>query len=201
MSARAKALKEQILKFMDDYIYPNEKLFAEQIKKGGVPPILEEMKKKAKAQGLWNLFLPPGTKYGQGLTNLDYAQLCEIMGRSPAFASEAFNCSAPDTGNMEVLLHYGSPEQQQKWLVPLLNGEIRSCFAMTEPAVASSDATNSNSSLFDVSNFVSRVSDCQRRRFLRCQRQKMVDFGFRASSLRRNITVHRLFDSFFRSSS
>lgn len=141
---KAKALREQLLRFMDEYIYPNEKVFEEQhaqlADRWENPPILEELKQKARSQGLWNLFLPD-EEYGAGLTNYEYAHLCEIMGRSH-IAPEVFNCSAPDTGNMEVLLKYGTKEQQEKWLKPLLAGEIRSCFSMTEPDVASSDATN-----------------------------------------------------------
>jgi alkylation response protein AidB-like acyl-CoA dehydrogenase len=133
--------------FMDAYIYPAEAKYAEQMdearKKGNpwiVVPVVEELKEKAKKQGLWNFFLNE-SPHGAGLTNLEYAPLAEIMGRV-GFASEVFNCSAPDTGNMEVLERYGSPYQQDKWLKPLLAGEIRSAFLMTEPAVASSDATN-----------------------------------------------------------
>jgi acyl-CoA dehydrogenase len=143
-SERAAALSVAIRKFLDERIYPAEKVYAEQLSaapsRWTPPPIMEELKRAAKAAGLWNLFLPE-SELGAGLSNADYAPLCELMGRSP-IASEAFNCSAPDTGNMEVLVRYGTPAQQERWLKPLLAGEIRSCFAMTEPAVASSDATN-----------------------------------------------------------
>lgn len=144
MNDRTKKLREKLLAFMDEVVYPNEKVYEEQLNAGKtrweIPPIMEEMKAKAKEAGLWNLFLQ-SKEYGPGLTNLEYAPLKEIMGRSP-IAPEVFNCAAPDTGNMEVLAHYGTKEQQEKWLVPLLNGEIRSAFVMTEPDVASSDATN-----------------------------------------------------------
>ena len=130
--------------FMDEVVYPNERTFYEQHAAGddhwAVPTVMEEMKDKARAAGLWNLFMP-GEEHGAGLSNLEYAPLCEIMGRSP-IAPEVFNCSAPDTGNMEVLARYGSADQKARWLTPLLEGRIRSAFAMTEPAVASSDATN-----------------------------------------------------------
>jgi acyl-CoA dehydrogenase len=142
-------LQQKLTKFMDDYVYPNEKLYYEQIdpqdRFGKVPPIMEELKQKAKDNGLWNLFLPE-SELGAGLTNLEYAPLCEIMGRS-SIAPEVFNCAAPDTGNMEVLVRYGKEEHKEKWLKPLLNGEIRSCFSMTEPDVASSDATNIEASI------------------------------------------------------
>ena len=141
-------LQEQLKSFMDKYIYPNENNIENEINAGDIwqpSEIIEDLKQKAKESKLWNLFLPESNK-GAGLTNLDYAPLCEIMGRSP-YAPEVFNCSAPDTGNMEVLERYGSEELKQKWLFPLLNGEIRSGFAMTEPDVASSDATNIESSI------------------------------------------------------
>ena len=145
---KVKALQKRLIGFMDEYVYPNEKLFYQQIEEGDrwqPTAIIEELKPKARAAGLWNLFLPENP-YGEGLSNLEYAPLCEIMGRSP-MAPEVFNCSAPDTGNMEVLARYGSDEQKERWLKPLLNAEIRSCFAMTEPAVASSDATNIQASI------------------------------------------------------
>ena len=148
-SPKVEDLQAKVGRFMDDHVYPNERTFEDQLASGPdrwqIPPILEELKEKAKAAGLWNLFLPE-SDYGYGLTNLEYAPLSEIMGRVH-WASEVFNCSAPDTGNMEVLSRYGTPEQQKAWLEPLLEGRIRSCFAMTEPAVASSDATNIESSI------------------------------------------------------
>jgi acyl-CoA dehydrogenase len=148
-SAKTRDLMARLEAFMDEHIYPNEEAVGEQVDAGPTRwkpiPLIEELKPKARAAGLWNLFLPE-SEYGAGLTNLEYAPLCEIMGRS-FFASEVFNCSAPDTGNMEVLVRYGSPEQRKQWLEPLLAGEIRSAFAMTEPAVASSDATNIQSSI------------------------------------------------------
>ena len=147
-SAKVKELEKKLTAFMEEHVYPNEKLWHEQINTGDrwqPAAIVEQLKPKARAAGLWNLFLPD-REHGAGLTNLEYAPLCEIMGRSP-MAPEVFNCSAPDTGNMEVLAQYGSKEQQDKWLKPLLAGEIRSCFAMTEPDVASSDATNIQSSI------------------------------------------------------
>ena len=145
---KVKALQKKLLAFMEEYVYPNEKVYHQQIQEGDrwqPTAIIEELKPKARAAGLWNLFLPENP-FGEGLSNLEYAPLCEIMGRS-TMAPEVFNCSAPDTGNMEVLARYGSDEQKERWLKPLLNGEIRSCFAMTEPAVASSDATNIQSSI------------------------------------------------------
>ena len=148
-SPRAKALASELTAFMDAHIYPNETLFRDQIAEGDrwqAVPIVESLKPTARAAGLWNLFLPE-SDLGAGLTNAEYAPLCEIMGRAPAFAPEVFNCSAPDTGNMEVLVRYGSPEHRRDWLEPLLRGEIRSCFAMTEPEVASSDATNIRASI------------------------------------------------------
>ncbi|MGB2668931.1 MAG: acyl-CoA dehydrogenase family protein [Candidatus Acidiferrum sp.] len=146
-SARTKDLQRRLQAFMDEHVYPNERRYEEEVQKNRWSPakVIEELKGKARAAGLWNLFLPDDAG-GAGLTNLEYAPLCEIMGRSP-MAPEIFNCSAPDTGNIEVLARYGTPEQKERWLKPLLAGEIRSCFAMTEPAVASSDATNIQASI------------------------------------------------------
>jgi len=141
---RALALQEQLTRFMDEHVYPAEPVYARQRREGDphvVPAVVEELKTVARSQGLWNLFLPDDT-HGPGLTNLEYAPLAEITGRSIEIAPEAINCAAPDTGNMEVLAMFGTPEQQEQWLQPLLEGEIRSCFGMTEPDVASSDATN-----------------------------------------------------------
>ena len=140
-------LQQRLQAFMDQHVYPNEKLVHEQVEQNRWQPVplIEELKPKARAAGLWNLFLPHSAN-GAGLTNLEYAPLCEIMGRVH-FAPEVFNCSAPDTGNMEVIERYGTEAHKERWLKPLLNGEIRSCFAMTEPAVASSDATNIESSI------------------------------------------------------
>ncbi len=149
-SPKVQDLRGRLLAFMDQHIYPNEALFDEQVNEGDrwePPAVLDTLKREAQKQGLWNLFLP--VTYGEfspGLTNLEYAPLAEIMGRV-VWASEVFNCSAPDTGNMEVLAKYGSPEQQETWLLPLLRGEIRSAFCMTEPDVASSDATNIEASI------------------------------------------------------
>jgi acyl-CoA dehydrogenase len=143
-SERAQQLREALLDFMDSHVYPAEPVYAEQRRHGdphALPPIVEELKARARECGLWNLFLPDD-RWGAGLSNLEYAPLAEITGRSPHIAPEALNCSAPDTGNMELLVDFGTPEQQQRWLAPLLNGEIRSCFGMTEPDVASSDPTN-----------------------------------------------------------
>jgi acyl-CoA dehydrogenase len=146
-SPKVEALLQRLSAFMDEHVYPAEARFEREMqghRDAGNPwqpaPVMEELKAKARAGGLWNLFLPE-SKYGAGLTNLEYAPLCELMGRSP-IGSEPFNCSAPDTGNMETLVRYGSAEQQERWLLPLLDGDIRSGFAMTEPDVASSDATN-----------------------------------------------------------
>jgi len=149
---KVKALLTRLRAFMDEHIYPNEKRFYQEIESDRWAPtrVIEELKPMARAAGLWNLFLPDDEN-GAGLTNLEYAPLCEIMGRS-ILAPEVFNCSAPDTGNMEVLARYGTPEQKERWLKPLLAGEIRSCFAMTEPAVASSDATNIQASIRRESN-------------------------------------------------
>jgi acyl-CoA dehydrogenase len=144
LSDRAKGMREQLLAFMDERVYPAEPVWQEQLRSGDTPhvhaPVMEELKAEARARGLWNLFLPD-EEHGAGLSNCDYAPLAEIMGRTK-IAAEACNCSAPDTGNMEVLHQFGSEAQKQRWLAPLLEGEIRSAFAMTEPDVASADATN-----------------------------------------------------------
>ena len=147
-SPKVRELEARLRAFMDEHIYPNESLYHKQIAAGDrwqPTAIIEELKPRARALGLWNLFLPE-KEYGAGLSNLEYAPLCEIMGRSP-MAPEVFNCSAPDTGNMEVLARYGDQAQKDRWLNPLLAGQIRSCFCMTEPDVASSDATNIRSSI------------------------------------------------------
>ena len=148
-SPRVAALRDRLLAFMEEHVYPNEEKYFAALDQGGsrwvVPGLMEDLKSKAQASGLWNLFLPD-SDYGPGLCNLEYAPLAEIMGSS-RIAPEVFNCSAPDTGNMEVLVRYGSDEQKKRWLEPLLRGEIRSAFAMTEPGVASSDATNIQSSI------------------------------------------------------
>ena len=154
-SEKTKDLISKVDHFLTEHVYPVEKEIQESIdnaeNRWSIPPLLEELKARAKAQGLWNFFLPDSAAVdsehnGFGLTNLEYAPLCELMGRS-RFAGEIFNCSAPDTGNMEVLARYGTEEQKNAWLTPLLEGKIRSAFAMTEPAVASSDATNIQTSI------------------------------------------------------
>jgi acyl-CoA dehydrogenase len=151
--ARTEQLRAQLLAFMDSHVYPAEKVFAEQVAEAEAagriwvrPPVIDELKAEARSRGLWNLFLPkhPG---GGGLTNLQYAPLAEITGHSPAIAPEALNCAAPDTGNMELLAEFGTAEQQDRWLKPLLDGKIRSAFCMTEPDVASSDASNISTSI------------------------------------------------------
>ncbi len=148
-SKKTRELMDQLTDFMNKYVYPNEQTFIDQLEaqpsRWHVPPIMDELKVRARECGLWNLFLPE-SEFGGGLTNLEYAPLCEIMGRSP-IAPETFNCSAPDTGNMEVLVRYGTAAQKKQWLEPLLEGRIRSAFAMTEPGVASSDATNIEASI------------------------------------------------------
>ncbi len=148
-SQRTKDYLARLTAFMDEHVYPNEHLYHQQIDEAAtrwlVPPIMEQLKEKARAAGLWNLFMP-NTHYGVGLTNVEYAPLCEIMGRIQ-WAGEVFNCSAPDTGNMETIERYGTEAHKKEWLEPLLAGEIRSAFCMTEPAVASSDATNIQSSI------------------------------------------------------
>lgn len=140
-SERSLEYQERLNAFMDEHVYPAEPIAEQQRSVGDIPPILGELKAEARSRGLWNLFLPEPL-WGAGLANVEYAPLAEIMGRSIELAPEATNCSAPDTGNMEVLVDFGTEQQKERWLVPLLNGEIRSCFAMTEPAVASSDPRN-----------------------------------------------------------
>lgn len=147
-SQKTRELQNRLERFFEENIYPNEAEYQKQVAEGErwkILPLIEELKEKARSENLWNLFLPD-ERFGAGLTNLEYAPLAETMGKV-FWSSEVFNCSAPDTGNMEVLAKYGTPEQQETWLKPLLNGEIRSCFAMTEPEVASSDATNIKSSI------------------------------------------------------
>src|ERR1700682_3010385 len=146
-SSKVKDFEQRLVAFMDEHVYPNEARYHREIEENRWQPVpvIEELKPKARAAGLWNLFLPKAEN-GAGLTNLEYAPLCEIMGRS-FWAPEVFNCSAPDTGNMEVIERYGTAEQKERWLKPLLAGEIRSCFALTEPGVASSDATNIEASI------------------------------------------------------
>src|SRR6266566_7514338 len=146
--ARTEQLRDQLLAFMDSHVYPAEQVFAVQVAEAAAagrpwerPPVIDELKAEARGRGLWNLFLAHHPE-GAGLTNLQYAPLAEITGRSPALAPEALNCAAPDTGNMEVLAQFGTEQQRDEWLVPLLDGRIRSAFCMTEPEVASSDAAN-----------------------------------------------------------
>jgi acyl-CoA dehydrogenase len=142
-SDKCKAVLHEVQRFMDEHVYPNERVYQQQLEAGGdphaEPPVMKEIRAKAKALGLWNLFLPDA-EYGAGLSNLDYAPLCEVMGRSP-LGARAFNCQAPDTGNAEILAEFGSPEQKKQWLEPLLAGEIRSCFSMTEPETSGADPT------------------------------------------------------------
>lgn len=155
-SQKVKDLQEKITDFMNAHVYEAEDVYKKQVEEGGrwcIPQIMEDLKSKARSEGLWNLFLPD-SELGAGLTNTEYAPLCEIMGRSP-IGAEVFNCSAPDTGNMEVLVRYGTEDQKKEWLTPLLNGEIRSAFAMTEPDVASSDASNIQASIVrDGDNYI-----------------------------------------------
>ena len=140
---RSLELTGRLLDFMREFVYPAEEVYTRQRRDGDprrLPPVVADLQREARARGLWNLFLRD-ERWGAGLTNVEYAPLAEISGRSPVIAPEAMNCSAPDTGNMELLAEYGTPEQQQRWLVPLLDAQIRSCFCMTEPDVASSDPT------------------------------------------------------------
>ena len=143
---KTKKLQDGISQFLEEHIYPNEELYERQVVEAGEartqPPIMEELKSKAREKGLWNLFLPAGSQWSEPISNLEYAPLAELMGRSIFMAPEAFNCNPPDTGNMEILNHFGTAEQKETWLKPLLGGEIRSSYVMTEPAVASSDASN-----------------------------------------------------------
>ncbi len=145
LSPAAEALRQRLADFMEHHVYPAEAVYEAQLREAGDPhahpEVMEELKREARSRGLWNLFLPHRTQWTEGLSNLDYAPLAEIMGRS-RLAPEACNCSAPDTGNMEILTMFGTTQQKEQWLQPLLEGEIRSCFSMTEPDVASSDATN-----------------------------------------------------------
>ncbi len=149
LSPKAAEYKKKVAAFMDEHVYTAEPIYARQLNEQGdrwkSPPVMDELKKKARAQGLWNLFLPKA-EHKDGMTNYEYGQICEIMGRSP-IGPESFNCSAPDTGNMETILRYGTKDHHKEWLEPLMDAKIRSCFAMTEPAVASSDATNIRSEI------------------------------------------------------